>query len=104
MKTNVFCRRQQLIIAGMTLILAASGPNAWSASPDELLEKGIYTEETRGDLKAASRIYQQIADDPEAERNLVAQAQLRLGFCELKLGKKKQNNSPPRRRRPRQPS
>jgi carboxyl-terminal processing protease len=64
--------------------------NAAAASPDELLEKGIYTEETRGDLKAASQIYQQIAEDPEAQRNLVAQAQLRLGFCELKLGNKPQ--------------
>src|SRR5205823_12241273 len=39
-------------------------------------------------LKAASQVYQQIVDDPNADRNLVAQAQLRLGLCELKLGNK----------------
>lgn len=54
----------------------------------ELLEKGIYTEETKGDLTAASSIYKQIVDDPNAPRGLAAQAQLRLGVCELKAGNK----------------
>jgi carboxyl-terminal processing protease len=54
------------------------------------LEKGIYQEETKGDLQAATEIYQQIVDDPTAERALVAQAQLRLGLCQLKLGNKPQ--------------
>src|SRR5436190_16518276 len=82
--------KTKLLFGGVMWVLAIAAWNAVAATPDELLEKGIYTEETRGDLKAASRIYQQIADDPEAERNLVAQAQLRLGFCELKLGNKPQ--------------
>ena len=56
----------------------------------ELLERGIYAEETKGELSAASQIYQQIVDDPRADRSLVAQAQLRLGFCELKQGHKPQ--------------
>lgn len=55
-----------------------------------LLEKGIYTEETKGDLKAASEIYREVVDDPAAPRALVAQAQLRRGLCELKLGNKPQ--------------
>jgi carboxyl-terminal processing protease len=61
-----------------------------AVSPAELLEKGIYTEETKGELKTATEIYQQIADDPAATRSLVAQAQLRLGLCQLKLGNKPQ--------------
>ena len=59
-----------------------------AASASELLEKGIYTEETRGELKTAAEIYQEIIDDPRADRSLVAQAQLRLGLCQLKLGNK----------------
>jgi carboxyl-terminal processing protease len=66
----------------------AAAQSASAASPAELLEKGIYTEETRGDLVAASEIYKQIVDDPTAPRSLAAQAQLRLGTCELKLGNK----------------
>jgi len=63
---------------------------AQAASPTELLEKGIYAEETRGDLDSAVQLYQQIVDNPGAGRGIVAQAQLRLGLCELKLGHKPQ--------------
>src|SRR6266851_525694 len=73
---------------GAVLMLFASAPAARGASAADLLEKGIYTEETKGELKAASQIYEQIVDDPGADRSLVAQAQLRLGLCELKLGNK----------------
>jgi carboxyl-terminal processing protease len=66
-------------------------PHAQSAqSAAELMEKGIYAEETKGDLNAATRVYQQIVDHPRADRSLVAQAQLRLGLCELKQGHKPQ--------------
>src|ERR1041385_3127890 len=78
-----------LVLSG-ALMLFASAPSAHAASAAELLEKGIYTEETKGDLGAASQIYQQIVDDPRADRSLAAQAQLRLGLCELKLGHKPQ--------------
>src|SRR5688572_22492488 len=61
-----------------------------AASASDLLEKGIYTEETKGELKAAIDIYQQILDKGGADRSLVAQAQLRLGMCELKLGNRSQ--------------
>jgi carboxyl-terminal processing protease len=61
-----------------------------AASNAELLEKGIYLEETRGELQTAIQTYQQIVDDPSAERNLAAQAQLRVGLCQLKLGNRPQ--------------
>jgi hypothetical protein len=41
-------------------------------------------------LKAAGDIYRRIVDDASASRSLVAQAQLRWGLCELKLGNKPQ--------------
>src|SRR5436190_6110118 len=75
---------------GAALMLVASAQAARGASAAELLEKGIYAEETKGELKVASQIYQQIVDDPGADRSLVAQAQLRLGLCELKQGYKPQ--------------
>ena len=78
------------LMLGAALMLLASAPAARGAPAAELLEKGIYTEETTGELKAASQIYQQIVDDPGADRSLVAQAQLRLGLCELKQGNKPQ--------------
>src|SRR6266545_5652543 len=75
---------------GVLLLLLAAAPTARAASAAELLEKGIYTEETKGELKAAADLYQQIVDDPQASRTLVAQAQLRFGLCQLKLGNKPQ--------------
>jgi carboxyl-terminal processing protease len=70
------------LFAGLHLARAASAP--------ELLEQGIYLEETKGELKAASEVYRRILDDPTANRSFVAQAHLRLGLCELKLGNKPQ--------------
>src|SRR5947207_3443736 len=59
-----------------------------AAHSSELLEKGIYEEETKGDCAAAINSYQQILADQAADRSLVAQAELRLGLCQLKLGDK----------------
>jgi len=75
---------------GVGLVLLSTAHGSHAASAAELLEKGIYTEETKGELRAATQIYRQIVDDPGADRSLVAQAQLRLGLCELKLGNKPQ--------------
>src|SRR6266516_6877652 len=81
---------QQLFAFGALLILFVAPQMARGTSAAELLEKGIYTEETKGEPKAAKDIYQQIVEDAGADRSLVAQAQLRLGLCQLKLGNKPQ--------------
>jgi hypothetical protein len=57
---------------------------ARAASTSELLEKGIYTEETKGDLDGAIAIYQQLTAEAKSSQALAAQAQLRLGQCLLK--------------------
>ena len=75
---------------GFVLVVFFWPHSARAAAAAELLEKAIYVEETKGDIKAAGEIYQAIVDDPRAERSLVAQAQLRLGLCQLKLGNKPQ--------------
>jgi carboxyl-terminal processing protease len=76
------------LVLGMLAAVLALGPAG--RSPSDLLEKGIYTEETKGDLQSAVQIYQQVVEDPGADRSLMAQAQLRLGLCQLKLGDKPQ--------------
>lgn len=82
--------RPKSFALSVALVLFASAHAARAASAAELLEKGIYTEESKGEFKAAVQIYQQIVDDLRADRSLVAQAQLRLGLCQLKLGNKRQ--------------
>jgi tetratricopeptide (TPR) repeat protein len=62
----------------------APAPATATTSPAVMLEKGIYTEETVGDLDAAIKIYQQIVEDAKAARKYAAQAQYRLGMCYLK--------------------
>ena len=65
---------------------AATSPAA--TSPAVLLEKGIYNEETAGDLDAAIKVYRQIVGDAKANRKVAAQAQYRLAMCYLKKGDK----------------
>ncbi len=55
-------------------------------STAQLLEKGIYTEQTVGDLDAAIEIYSKIVSDAGAQRPHLAEAQLRLGTCLAKQG------------------
>ncbi len=68
--------------------VATTRPATAGASAAVLLEKGIYTEETVGDLDAAIKVYQQIIDDTKANRQYAARAQYRLGMCYLKKGDK----------------
>lgn len=70
-------------LLGAALLVLQPGA-ALSASPSELLEKGIYAQETKGDLDAAIAIYQQIAEEAKATQTLAAEAQVRLGECYLK--------------------
>jgi carboxyl-terminal processing protease len=76
-------------VATLLLLLAGNLARIW-ASPADLLEKAIYAEETKGDLAAASELYRQVVNQAGADRALAAQAQVRLGLCELKLGNKPQ--------------
>jgi hypothetical protein len=67
------------LIAICAAAFAASG-----SSLSELLEKGIYSEETKGDLDAAMQLYKQVASEAQAGQALGAQAQYRLGVCYYK--------------------
>ncbi|MBI4660068.1 MAG: PD40 domain-containing protein [Verrucomicrobia bacterium] len=73
-------------LAGLFAVSTAAAAESLSV----LLQKGIYAEETEGNLEAAIKIYEGIVKEGESNRSLVAQAQYRLGVCELKRGKKDQ--------------
>jgi hypothetical protein len=67
-----------LLAAAISLAVA---PAAWAASPSELLEQGIYAEETKGDLDAATNAYRQAVAEARPGWAGAAQAQFRLGVC-----------------------
>jgi len=83
MKTTLLARISVLIVATMVATHSMAAPAA-QASPSELLEKGIYNEETKGDLDSAIAIYQQLVAEANINQSLAAQAQFRLGQCYLK--------------------
>ncbi len=90
MRTNIKRTGNWRIGTWLAVAVAAAWcgvAEAADRTPSQLLEKGIYTEETVGDLAKAIRIYQKAIDSAQANRIILAQAQLRLGLCFLKQGK-----------------
>src|ERR1035437_10139783 len=86
MKTiNLFSIRARGTGAALVLLaitsLLATAPIAAAASPSELLEQGIYSEETKGDVDDAMKLYQQVVAESKAGQAVAAQAQYRLGMC-----------------------
>ena len=70
-------------IAGAKPAIAQSG----SSTPGVMLQSGIQKEDVDGDLKGAMSIYEKIAADASAPREVRAKALLRLAGCDEKLGK-----------------
>jgi len=60
---------------------------AQPGAPGVKLEAGIAKEEVDGDLKSAMEVYQKIAADSSAPRDVRAKALLRLAGCYEKLGR-----------------
>lgn len=78
-------RAKAILFLSSIIGLAAAAPTALqAASPSELLEQGIYSEETKGDLDAAMRLYQQVVAEAKTGQAVAAQAQYRLGVCYYK--------------------
>src|SRR5215471_6896151 len=70
------------VFAGALLMaLPAAGQTA-----AELLQKGIYAQETEGNLDNAILIYRQIVNSAPAQREVAAQAQYRLAQALLQKG------------------
>ena len=69
------------IVALMLMALPLSAQTA-----AELLQKGIYDQETAGDLDGAIAIYHQIVNSGSSPRDVAAQAQYRLAQSLLQKG------------------
>jgi hypothetical protein len=77
-----FGSRQFIVLAlGASLGLSRAEP---PASPSDLLEKGIYLEETKGDIDSAMKVYEQAVGAGKSGQSVGAQAQFRLGVCHYK--------------------
>ena len=72
--------REQLLSAVVVALLLGTVGSAQTNS--ELLQKGIYTHETVGDIDAAIRIYQQVIAATPPASDLRVQAQRRLQIAE----------------------
>ncbi|MCP4640193.1 MAG: tetratricopeptide repeat protein, partial [bacterium] len=68
------------------VVLLAVAVNAGAQTVAEQLEKGIYNEETAGDLDTAMNVYRAIVADAGDERPQVAEALYRLALCHRKRG------------------
>ena len=75
------------LILLLVLVMGLSSAAMAAESPSALLEKGIYTEETVGDLPKAIEIYQKVVDEAKTTEAYAAEAQYRLGQCLLKQKK-----------------
>jgi hypothetical protein len=88
MKTNLYSFGQRAKTAVLLLSLTGVLGTASAAAPDatlsEKLEQGIYSEETKGDLDAAMKLYQEVVSEARGGQSLAAQAQYRLGVCYYK--------------------
>jgi hypothetical protein len=72
-----------LLLLAVTSVLGTAQLAA-AASPSELLEQGIYSEETKGDVDGALKLYQQVVTEAKAGQAVAAQAQYRVGVCYYK--------------------
>src|SRR5579863_6521295 len=77
-------RTNRVMVLVVTAWLLAMPGRAQTAS--ELLQKGIYTQETAGDLDGAISIYRQIVNSGNTPRDVAAQAQYRLAQTLLQKG------------------
>lgn len=77
----------------LTILIAVNTAQSSESSTAELLEKGIYTEETVGDLRLAIEIYAQVVEQVSGERLHAGRALYRMGLCYQKIGDAKQAES-----------
>jgi len=78
------CRTSAALFLLAITSLLTTAQTASAVSPSELLEQGIYSEETKGDVDAALKLYQQVVTEAKAGQAVAAQAQYRLGVCYYK--------------------
>ena len=81
--------KSRLIALMLILLTVAFGSAALAdQATSDLLEKGVFAQETSGDLDAALKAYGRIIDQAEENRPFVARALYHMGECYLKKGDK----------------
>jgi Protein of unknown function (DUF3108)/Tetratricopeptide repeat len=85
MKTTIALRTVfGIFVVGVAAAIYAQTSQTTPESPSELLEKGIYNQDTKGDFDSAIGIYQQVVAEASSNQQIAAHAQFRLGQCYLK--------------------
>lgn len=87
MKINYSYRPREattVLLALFTVTLLGIVKPVRADSPSDLLEQGIYSEETKGDLDGALLLYQKVIAQSKEDQALAAQAQYHLGACYYK--------------------
>ncbi len=77
--------RRELVRWVVVALVVGVASSAMAGSAEVLLEKGVFLQETKGDLDGAVAVYRQIVADAKADRPHAAEAQYRLGVCLQKL-------------------
>ena len=67
-------------------LLIASAAPLHAESPAEILERGVFQQETRNDPAAALKIYQEVLDRESQSRELSSEARYRMAMCLIALG------------------
>ena len=73
------------LMATPVLALFLGIPGSAQSAAD-LLQKGIYAQETAGDLDSAVQIFRQVAGAPSGDKKIAAQAQYQIVLCMLQRG------------------
>lgn len=73
------------VVASVVATLLLSLPGSAQSAAD-LLQKGIYAQETAGDLDSAIQIFRQVANPAAGNKTVAAQAQYQLVLCMLQRG------------------
>lgn len=73
-----------MLLALSAVTLLAAAPALWAESPSDLMEQGVYSEETKGDLDTAIGLYQKVVEQAKADQALAARAQYHLGVSYYK--------------------
>ncbi|HTC93036.1 MAG TPA: tetratricopeptide repeat protein [Terriglobales bacterium] len=83
-------RKMKITAFVIGLLVAVLCGSAFGQEPttSELLQKGIYLQETVGDFDGAMKVYRQILQMARESRANAAQAEYRLGMCLLKKGRR----------------
>jgi TonB family protein len=73
-------------IAGFMVVAVLTVATGHAQTAAELMQKGIFTQETSGDLDGAIAIFRQIVNSGSSPRDLAAQAQYRIAQSLLQKG------------------